>query len=215
MVKWEQNDIDICVKLIRSGLSYSDISQIVDRSESSIRNKLNEIGEKSSNYKTIKIKVSKCLQCGFEINHFFSNKRFFCSNSCSASYNNKKRINNKKECLNCGLVIKNKKKYCNNQCQRQYERKLIFEKIQNGDTTLYEKNYKNYLIYKYGEKCMKCGWSERHPITDKVPIQLEHKDGNSENNNLDNLELLCPNCHSLTETFGALNKGNGRKNRKR
>ena len=44
---------------------------------------------------------------------------------------------------------------------------------------------------------------------------MEHIDGNSENNNIENLELLCPNCHSLTPTFGALNKGKGRKNRKR
>ena len=62
---------------------------------------------------------------------------------------------------------------------------------------------------------MKCGWSERNPITKKVPIQMEHIDGNSENNSIENLELLCPNCHSLTPTFGALNKGRGRKNRKR
>lgn len=62
---------------------------------------------------------------------------------------------------------------------------------------------------------MKCGWSKINPTTGKVPIQLEHIDGNSENNSLDNLKLLCPNCHSLTSTYGALNKGNGRKNRKR
>ena len=39
---------------------------------------------------------------------------------------------------------------------------------------------------------------------------LEHIDGNSENNSLDNLKLLCPNCHSLTPTYKNLNKGNGR-----
>ena len=89
----------------------------------------------------------------------------------------------------------------------------IFEKIENGDTSLYERNYKKYLINKYGEKCMECGWCERNKKTGKIPIQLEHIDGHSENNRLDNLKLLCPNCHSLTETFGALNKGNGRKNR--
>jgi hypothetical protein len=43
---------------------------------------------------------------------------------------------------------------------------------------------------------------------------LEHKDGNSENHNLNNLELLCPNHHSLTPTYGALNKGNGRTKRR-
>jgi 5-methylcytosine-specific restriction endonuclease McrA len=41
-------------------------------------------------------------------------------------------------------------------------------------------------------------------------LQLEHKDGNSENNKPENLCLLCPNCHSQTPTYGAKNKGNGR-----
>jgi 5-methylcytosine-specific restriction endonuclease McrA len=61
---------------------------------------------------------------------------------------------------------------------------------------------------------MKCGWKERHNLTGNVPIQLEHKDGDSNNNKIDNLELLCPNCHSLTDTFGYLNKGRGRNERK-
>lgn len=34
-----------------------------------------------------------------------------------------------------------------------------------------------------------------------IPIQLHHKDGNSQNNRLENLQILCPNCHAQTETF--------------
>ena len=90
---------------------------------------------------------------------------------------------------------------------------IIFERIESGDVTLYEKQYKKYLIYKYGNKCMECGWCKVHPKTGNVPIQLEHIDGHSENNSLPNLKLLCPNCHSLTPTYGFLNKGNGRKKR--
>ena len=62
---------------------------------------------------------------------------------------------------------------------------------------------------------MDCGWSQVHSITNKVPIQLEHIDGNSDNNKLSNLKLLCPNCHSLTPTYGALNKNNGSSRRKK
>jgi len=69
------------------------------------------------------------------------------------------------------------------------------------------------LVETYGKKCMKCGWDEVHPITKNIPIELEHKDGNSENHSLNNLELLCPNCHSLTPTYKSLNKGNGRHKR--
>ena len=126
----------------------------------------------------------------------------------------RKRERKEKQCLNCNKEIPNRNKYCNNTCQGEYERKIIFESIENGNTSLYIDNYRKYLISKYGEKCMECSWDQRNPITKNVPIQLEHIDGNSDNNSLDNLKLLCPNCHSLTPTFGALNKGNGRELRR-
>ena len=121
-----------------------------------------------------------------------------------------------KICPNCQReVTKRNNKYCDANCQLEFVNRGIYEKIENGDTTLYHKTYKRYLIIKYGNKCMEFDWDRVNPTTGKVPIQLEHMDGNSENNSLDNLKLLCPNCHSLTPTYGALNKGNGRKNRKR
>jgi len=43
------------------------------------------------------------------------------------------------------------------------------------------------------EKCFNTEWQGQ-----PIPLELHHKDGNRFNNNLDNLELLCPNCHSLT-----------------
>lgn len=115
-------------------------------------------------------------------------------------------------CLNCGKPARNK--FCSYKCHRENKQKDIFQKIENGDVTLHFKQYKKYLIHKHGEKCMKCEWNEKNPITNKIPIELEHIDGNSENNNLKNLELLCPNCHSLTKTWGGANKGNGRKKRR-
>lgn len=39
-----------------------------------------------------------------------------------------------------------------------------------------------------------------------IPLELEHKDGNHYNNQLDNLELLCPNCHAQTSTYRGKNK---------
>ena len=47
-------------------------------------------------------------------------------------------------------------------------------------------------------------------MTNKCPLQIHHIDGNYKNNSEENLELLCPNCHSLTHNYGTLNKGNGR-----
>lgn len=153
-----------------------------------------------------------CAVCEEEINE----KNKFCSSSCSAKYNNQHRV--RKEygcCLNCNETLKRKGyKYCSNKCQGAYQRRKTFEKIENGSINFCEDTFKLYLIHKFGDKCMKCNWNERNEYTGNIPIQLEHIDGNSENNNLTNLKLLCPNCHSLTSTWGAANKGNGRKKRR-
>ena len=39
-----------------------------------------------------------------------------------------------------------------------------------------------------------------------IPLELDHIDGNSEDNSLHNLRLLCPNCHALTPTYRGKNK---------
>ncbi len=50
-------------------------------------------------------------------------------------------------------------------------------------------------------KCQRTEWNGK-PIS----IELEHIDGNHDNNNLDNLTLLCPNCHAQTDTYRGKNK---------
>lgn len=39
-----------------------------------------------------------------------------------------------------------------------------------------------------------------------IPLELHHKDGNNKNNSLDNLQLLCANCHSQTANYRGKNK---------
>ena len=51
--------------------------------------------------------------------------------------------------------------------------------------------------------CCCCGFSEW--LGQPIPLELHHKDGNKENNSLDNLELRCPNCHYFTETYKTKN----------
>ncbi len=113
-------------------------------------------------------------------------------------------------CLNCGKENRrtNQKsnKYCNNQCQKDFEYK---ESIKNWSFTAPGKGrIKRYLAEMFGNKCSVCGidsWNGRD-----IVLELEHKDGNSENNSKDNVCLMCPNCHSQTPTYKGANKGNGR-----
>jgi hypothetical protein len=48
-------------------------------------------------------------------------------------------------------------------------------------------------------ECNSCGLSKW--LDKPIPLELEHKDGNHSNNLLENLELLCPNCHAQTPTY--------------
>ncbi len=70
---------------------------------------------------------------------------------------------------------------------------------------------KTHLSREYGYFCAICSISEWQGK--KISLQLDHIDGDAGNNNPANLRLICPNCHSQTETFGSKNKGNGRKSR--
>lgn len=47
------------------------------------------------------------------------------------------------------------------------------------------------------DKCEICGLSEWQGV--KLPLELHHKDTNHYNNDLENLQILCPNCHSIQE----------------
>lgn len=64
-------------------------------------------------------------------------------------------------------------------------------------------NHKGLLIQERGHKCEECGSTEwlNKPIT----LELEHIDGDNQNNIKENLKLLCPNCHSYTDTWKGKN----------
>ena len=53
--------------------------------------------------------------------------------------------------------------------------------------------------------CELCGWAQRAP-DGRVPIELDHANGDHDDNRLENLRILCPNCHSLQPTHRGLNK---------
>lgn len=156
-----------------------------------------------SRKKNIKNKTNKvfcCLNCS---NKYFGNLRDF-----------------RKKCLNCDSILKNKKSVLCRVCfikqkriNRDIKRLEYIERWLNGKeigyygkTFLIHNDIKRFLFKKYNNKCCKCGWGEIHPITNSVPLEVNHIDGRADNCKQENLELLCPNCHSLTINFRALNK---------
>lgn len=64
-------------------------------------------------------------------------------------------------------------------------------------------NARDALVALRGHKCEKCGFPTW--FNEPIPLEVHHKDGDHLNNELENLELLCPNCHALTENWRGKN----------
>jgi len=165
----------------------------------------------------------KCLQCGTIISFkdiVEDRNKKFCNHSCAATYTNSGRIikpEKNRNCLYCDGKLKlSSKKYCSKICQTTHKSNLMIEKCISGNSgsTDVPTAVRRYLLEQANHKCTECGWDKIHPVTKRVPLTIDHTDGDSTNNNLSNLKVLCPNCHSLTPTFGALNVGKGREQRR-
>jgi Zn finger protein HypA/HybF involved in hydrogenase expression len=124
-----------------------------------------------------------------------------------------------RRCIECNKILttRHQIRYCSNKCQlnRRYTINISQWKKNNNDQRYLTKNIsgyiKRYLIEKSGEKCSNCGWKKINPVTLRVPLEVDHVDGDSTNNVESNLRLVCPNCHSLSSNFRNLNIGQGRK----
>lgn len=160
-------------------------------------------------------KKCKCETCGKEYYvskyDYEHRKHHFCSKQCWLDYRKEHIENNySKEsiCKFCGNKFITSKgsssKYCSSECQHNDIIKNIDNKIENN-ISVSQRSLKNYLLRHY-HKCMnpKCKWNwnneEENPI-----LELHHIDGDASNTVLSNCILLCPNCHSLTDTYK--NKG--------
>lgn len=89
---------------------------------------------------------------------------------------------------------------------RRHLKKYQLQDILDGKYPGYSTSHLNKRLLAEGIKehrCECCGNSEW--LGRKIVLELHHIDGNRENNSLDNLMMLCPNCHSMTDNFKSKN----------
>lgn len=152
---------------------------------------------------------NKPMYCGHEC----SNKARYqeikktckwCQNSYTPKYNPKSREFCSYECSGYDIANRNYIKYI----------KSWKEGKEQGGAGKYKTaisgHIKKYLFEKYNNKCAECGWSEINKFTGRIPLQVDHKDGDWLNNSEENLRLICPNCHALSCNYKSLNNGYGR-----
>lgn len=150
-----------------------------------------------------------------------SDKQKYCSQNCWYLIRRNYKLKTSVCCFTCGKLVTQKGafKFCSLKCQAKNNFNEYVSRwkqgLENGNRGINTKNLskylRHYLLEKYSEKCSSCGWNQKHSVTNVVPLEVDHIDGNSENNKEENLRLICPNCHSLTPSFRNLNKGKGRK----
>jgi hypothetical protein len=82
--------------------------------------------------------------------------------------------------------------YCSRSCSAASNNKL-FKKWENHPS--YKNGESRYRTFKFNSvefpECEICGFDN------KVALDVHHKDGNRKNNSLDNLQILCCNCHAI------------------
>lgn len=85
--------------------------------------------------------------------------------------------------------------------------KIITEDILAGKQPQYQRRGLKKRLFKEGIKkneCEMCGISEWRGV--KIGLELDHINGDSYDHRLENIRILCPNCHATTDTYRGKNK---------
>lgn len=157
----------------------------------------------------------------------------YCSRSCAVTENNRKNGARNgvpyvlKQCVFCSETFKGhpSRIYCSQKCMGAAK---TFEKVDSWKKGTWDGSsssglatpIRNYLLEQANYTCQSpncCvpgGWSVKNPVTGRVPLEVDHVDGDCYNNTEGNLIVLCPNCHSITPTYRALNKNGKRQYRR-
>ncbi|MGB7339067.1 MAG: HNH endonuclease signature motif containing protein [Phototrophicaceae bacterium] len=154
-----------------------------------------------------------CPNCDEKI-PFEKRNNKFCNQSCSASYNNRGVVRVETSytdiCAYCeGVKETRQNKYCNS-C---IEANVYSTKKTALEEAMSDRVRKRLLIESRGYQCESCGLAEW--LGDPIALELDHIDGDPDNNDEQNLRVICPNCHAKTETYKGANSGNSSRHKMR
>jgi hypothetical protein len=114
-------------------------------------------------------------------------KRVFCSMACYG-------VSCRKEnpCVVCGtqILASKNKKTCSRSCANKHRAGLTYKTNKRKDKVKSQQALKMRLLEVRGKKCERCDYN-KYEI-----LQVHHQDRDRNNNNLSNLALICPNCHT-------------------
>lgn len=134
------------------------------------------------------IKAS-CLICNKEFNHISARCKTakYCSNKCRYQAS-RKRGKSEYKCPNCNIQFfdypSRNRIFCSKKCKADATLKNFKPTLNTVRKSMRRRNLIN--------ECNRCGFNS-HPLI----LGVHHKDRNQNNNNISNLEILCPNCHSI------------------
>ena len=160
---------------------------------------------------------TKCKNCESSLS-YDKRKYTFCSHSCSGSFNNRgvrrhgKGLN---KCKNCDKKVKHSgNSYCSTKCRINYTHETRYNELSKpGTAKHYSGSIRKTLLFIRGNKCELCNietWQNK-----PIPVVMDHIDGKADNNNLDNLRIICCNCDALLPTYKGRNTGNGTRQKRR